>query len=156
VPGGIGETRHRRAGDARLSAPADLRGGDGAGGGSRPRAAPGDARNGVEGRVPESEEGQPMRTSSVTRKLAESLLVVVLAGACASEDAERAPGSLSSLGDMLVGRSQHTATLLPGGRVLIAGGGSPEQAQGSVEMYDPAAAVSVRGPDLVRPRAGHT
>jgi len=96
-----------------------------------------------------------MRTSSVAR-VGGSVLVVVLAGSCRSEDAEMAPGTLRSLGDMLVGRSQHTATLLPGGRVLIAGGGTPEQARGSVEIYDPVRGVSVRGPDLVRPRSGHT
>jgi len=97
-----------------------------------------------------------MRTSSVTRRLGGGLLVVVLAGSCAAEDSERAPGTLTALGDMLIRRSQHTATLLLDGRILIAGGGTPERAQASVEIYDPSTGESVHAPDLLQPRAGHT
>ena len=97
-----------------------------------------------------------MRTPSVIRRLGGGLLVAVLAGSCGAEDSERAAGTLASLGDMLVRRSQHTATLLLDGRVLIAGGGTPEQAQSSVELYDHSAGVSVHAPDLLQPRAGHT
>ncbi|HZJ56434.1 MAG TPA: kelch repeat-containing protein [Myxococcaceae bacterium] len=97
-----------------------------------------------------------MRTSSVTRRLGGSLLVVALSGSCGGADPGRAPGTLTLLGDMLVRRSQHTATLLPDGRVLIAGGGTPEQPGRSAEIYDPSSGASVHAPDLVQPRAGHT
>ena len=97
-----------------------------------------------------------MRTSSVTLRLGGSLLVTALAGSCAAENSERAPGTLTVLGDMLVRRSQHTATRLLDGRVLIAGGGTPERAQASVEIYDPSLGASVHAPDLLEPRAGHT
>lgn len=97
-----------------------------------------------------------MRTPSVTRRLKGGLLVAMLLGACRGEETERALGSLTPLGDMRIRRSQHTATLLLDGRVLIAGGGTPEQAQRRVELYDPSTGVSVDGPDLLQPRAGHT
>jgi Galactose oxidase, central domain/Kelch motif len=35
-------------------------------------------------------------------------------------------------------RSEHTATLLPDGRVLLAGGGSSDTTYNSAELYDPA------------------
>jgi hypothetical protein len=47
-------------------------------------------------------------------------------------------GTFRAVGKMIVARSAHTATLLPNGTVLIAGGdGTP----GSAELYDPATAT---------------
>ena len=43
------------------------------------------------------------------------------------------PGTFTAAGSLTVPRAGHTATLLPGGRVLIAGGGSA-----TLELYDPA------------------
>jgi hypothetical protein len=58
-------------------------------------------------------------------------------------------------------RAAHTATVLPDGRVLIAGGctldgcgGTP--AGGRTEIYDPRRQRFERGPAMVRARAGHT
>src|SRR5207249_1043693 len=49
------------------------------------------------------------------------------------------PGTFSATGSMGTARVQHTATLLPNGRVLVAGGviDSPFCAVASAELYDP-------------------
>jgi hypothetical protein len=62
-------------------------------------------------------------------------------------------------GNLNVPRGGHTATLLPDGRVLVAGGGS----QGptwvvldSAELYDPATGIWSPTGSLTQPRVGHT
>lgn len=72
-----------------------------------------------------------------------------------------APPPVSAGLEMLVSRASHTATLLPDGRALVAGGCAAdgcednERAQRS-ELYDPARGRFVEGPALTVPRAGHT
>jgi hypothetical protein len=48
-------------------------------------------------------------------------------------------GTWSAAADMTTARSQHTATLLSGGKVLVAGGDPPPWSTGSAELYDPVA-----------------
>jgi WD40 repeat protein len=68
------------------------------------------------------------------------------------------PGSgfWTATGSMVTPRSGHTATLLPSGKVLVAGGESANVAMASAELYDPNTRTwTVTGP-MVTPRSGHT
>ncbi len=48
-------------------------------------------------------------------------------------------GAFTAVGEMNTPRGYHTATLLPNGKVLIAGGmGRPPEVLDSAELYDPA------------------
>src|SRR6516225_4993989 len=63
-------------------------------------------------------------------------LVLPAAGAAAGTAAARTPGQPNTFvptGQMATGRSGQTATLLPDGKVLVAGGGSA-----TAELYNPA------------------
>src|SRR5258708_4167383 len=67
-----------------------------------------------------------------------------------------ATGSLTRTGDMTAHRIGHTATLLPDGRVLIAGGLDPnENALASAELYDPASGGFAPTGDMIQSRRYH-
>jgi hypothetical protein len=67
---------------------------------------------------------------------------------------------LSPAFEMNVARAAHTATLLPDGKVLIAGGfreeGTAEISISSAEIFDPATNTFTPTSDLNEPRNGHT
>lgn len=67
-------------------------------------------------------------------------------------------GNFTATGDMNSARHMHTATLLPNGKVLLAGGcfqnGGPGQA--SAELYDPATAAFSSTGSMTTPRCLHT
>lgn len=80
-------------------------------------------------------------------------------------------GSFTLTGSMQVGRWDHTATLLPDGRVLILGGGHASELHGwgmygspygvwsvvaEVELYDPSTGKFTAGGSLNSARAAHT
>jgi N-acetylneuraminic acid mutarotase len=68
--------------------------------------------------------------------------------------------SIAATGNLNVARSAHTATLLPDGRVLVAGGRSISNsgavALDSAELYDPATGIWIGTGSLTQPRIGHT
>jgi len=64
--------------------------------------------------------------------------------------------SFTNTGSMQASRTQHTATLLADGRVLIVGGSTSVEALASTEIYDPAAGSFVAAASLASPRTGHT
>lgn len=72
-------------------------------------------------------------------------------------------GTWSGTGDMLSGRSLHTATLLSDGRVLVVGGNPTIQTRGgeppsdiSAELYDPSTGTWTAAPPLAPTRFAHT
>jgi len=69
-------------------------------------------------------------------------------------------GSVTPTGDMTIARSQHTATLLPNGNVLIAGGvqssSNGTRVLGSTERYDPTSGRFIPAASMTTTRRGHT
>jgi hypothetical protein len=72
-------------------------------------------------------------------------------------------GSFTATGSMAVARANHTATLLPNGKVLVAGGaiaafggsgfGAPTA---STEIYDPSTGIFTSAENMTTPRVRHT
>ncbi len=90
-------------------------------------------------------------------------LLLVLAALQTPKAAAQSPGSFTATGKMTTNRFFHTATLLPDGRVLIAGGYMIEAAgpavpfttQSSAELYDPRTRTFTATGSMM-PRGGHT
>ena len=59
-------------------------------------------------------------------------------------------------GSMSIPRVDYTATLLPNGKVLIAGGQSSGQVTAQAELYDPSSGTFAVTGSLAAPREGHT
>lgn len=70
------------------------------------------------------------------------------------------PVTFTATGSMSMTRISHTATLLPDGRVLIAGGRDRADALGresaSAELYDPASGTFTRTGDMTSARSAHS
>jgi len=70
-----------------------------------------------------------------------------------------ATGRWSTTSSMIAARAEHTATLLPDGRVLVAGGvadGKEEVSLASAELYDPNTGKWSPTGSMTRPRSQHT
>lgn len=67
-------------------------------------------------------------------------------------------GRVAPAGAMSAARTQHSATLLPDGRVLVAGGRSQDAtvALATTELYEPKSGTWKAGPPMLTARAGHT
>jgi hypothetical protein len=75
----------------------------------------------------------------------------------ATERLEASGGQWVSGSEMAEGRVLHTATVLPGGQVLVVGGQQGDgTALASAERFDPASGAWTATPPLSRARASHT
>src|SRR5579859_2579529 len=84
-------------------------------------------------------------------------VVVGLALASSFLAAEDLPGAFTATAAMVAARSQHTATLLTDGRVLITGGrGTTGTAVESAELYAPTTGLFSLTGSMTTPRYGHT
>jgi hypothetical protein len=64
-------------------------------------------------------------------------------------------GTFSAYGSMTSARAGHTATLLPNGKVLVAGGANATPLA-NTEIYDPSTGQFATGPNMVTPRTNHS
>jgi large repetitive protein len=65
-------------------------------------------------------------------------------------------GTWTATGAMATGRELHTATLLPNGKVLVAGGSAYPSQFSSAELYDPATGMWTATGTMLNVRYGHT
>src|SRR5439155_118139 len=65
-------------------------------------------------------------------------------------------GAWVTVGSMKPARTSHTATLLPNGKVLVAGGFAASGATNSAEVYDPASGTWTITGTMTTPREYHT
>ncbi|MDX2087205.1 MAG: Ig-like domain-containing protein [Kofleriaceae bacterium] len=77
----------------------------------------------------------------------------------ASQLYDKTTGTWTATGSMLQGRAQHTATLLPNGKVLVTGGFITDHTQGSTataELYDPQTGTWSATGSMTTARAMHS
>jgi hypothetical protein len=83
--------------------------------------------------------------------------LLLAGGTPASSPAPRPAGAVAPTGSMHVPRAVHTATLLPDGRVLVAGGMQKNGVfEASAELYDPASGRFETLPNLASRRVGQS
>ena len=93
-----------------------------------------------------------------------SLGLLFLPTGCANPSTSATPsasstaaGNFTAIGNMTTARAEHTATLLPNGKVLIAGGeGDGFQALASAELYDPSIRTFAPTGSMIMPRYLHS
>src|SRR5438105_10026924 len=104
--------------------------------------------------------GEVGRRAGMARQLSRSVFVVaVFASLLAIAPARAAastPGTWSSTGAMGTARTSQSATLLPDGKVLVAGGGTSSGETATAELYDPASGSWSSTGSMGTPRQAHT
>ncbi|MDQ6740624.1 MAG: hypothetical protein M3021_09755 [Actinomycetota bacterium] len=92
------------------------------------------------------------------RKVSNGIVITVAGGGSTPILLAQSAGTFNLTGNMTTARAGHTATLLPSGNVLIAGGSqrSGLASLASAEIYDPATQSFTAAADMTVARAGHT
>ena len=95
-------------------------------------------------------------TSILARRIV-FLLLVLGAGLMLVRPCAGAPFTFENTGSLGIARTEHTATLLTNGKVLVVGGqGSGQNFLASAELYDPATGTWTTTGSLLTARIGHT
>lgn len=101
-----------------------------------------------------------MKRTHCTTLFAVCLVLITALPSCKATDAKeeqnQQTGSLSRTRNLSIARAAHTATLLPDGRVLVAGGFTGGNHFDSTEVFNPANETFANGASLSVARAGHT
>jgi hypothetical protein len=101
------------------------------------------------GLIPRHAEGNKARWIALP-------LLLLTAGLMLAHPCAGAPFEFETTGSLRTARLSHTATLLPNGKVLVAGGTDLFGAFASAELYDPARGIWTATGSLVTGRSGHT
>ena len=96
------------------------------------------------------------RANNRTRLLSAFLLLVMLFGFAGVGPVAAADRTWTATGSLDGRRSEHTATLLPNGNVLVAGGHDDSSALASAQLYDPAAGTWTATGSLIGGRREHS
>src|SRR6266478_549599 len=96
--------------------------------------------------------------SATTKPVAAGDKELVIAGPASSQSLSPAyaPFTFATTGSLDTARYRHTATLLPNGKVLVAGGVNSSGSLASAELYDPATGTWTATGDLGGERGLHT
>jgi N-acetylneuraminic acid mutarotase len=103
--------------------------------------------------------GPSNELEGVMKNLAVLLWALVLGALSCSTgaNAEQSPvGTVTRIGSMATRRAAHTATLLPDGRVFVAGGLAGESSAASTEIFDPETRTFASAGNMSVARTGHT
>ena len=95
------------------------------------------------------------RATTKQSAVADPLLLGLTPVAALSNSDEPASGTWTPTGSLNTARYYHTATLLPNGKVLVAGGWEGFNPYTSAELYDPSAGSGVNGQPQHRARVAH-
>jgi hypothetical protein len=83
-------------------------------------------------------------------------LLFLGAGLLLAQPCTGAPFTFEETGNLVAARSSHTATLLPNGKVLVAGGVGSSGILASAEIYDPASGSWTATGNMLSGREFHT